>query len=66
MKIFYNKKMRNFSIILTAIHALALMYVPRGPWSSNPKEAGFWIAIGSAVISTLVFNLFFIKFPDKD
>lgn len=66
MKIFANKKIRNVSIVLTVIHALALMYTPRTSWSHNPKELGFWLAICSAVFSTVAFNVFFVKFPKKD
>lgn len=66
MKIFANKKIRNVSIVLMVIHALALMYTPGGSWNHNPKELGFWLAICSAVISTVVFNVFFIKFPEKE
>ncbi|WP_159468599.1 hypothetical protein [Dyadobacter sp. 3J3] len=66
MKIFANKKIRNVSIVLTVIHALALMFTPRTSWSYDPKEIGFWLAIFSAVSSTVVFNLFFVKFPNKD
>ncbi|WP_254412915.1 hypothetical protein [Dyadobacter diqingensis] len=65
MKIFANKKIRSISIVLTIIHALALMFTPGGSWSSNPKEIGFWIAIFSAVTSTIVLNVVFLKFPDK-
>lgn len=66
MKIFANKKIRNVSIVLTIIHALALMYTPRTSWSPNPKEMGFWLAICSAVFSTVVINLFFVKFSGKE
>lgn len=65
MKIFVNKKIRNVSIVLTIMHALALMYTPRGPWSRDPGDAGFWIAVFSAVFSTIVLNVFFVKFSDK-
>ena len=65
MKIFVNDKIRNISILLTIIHCLALMYTPGGPWSHNPREAGFWIAIVSAVTSTIVINKIFVIFATK-
>jgi len=65
MKIFLNKKIRNVSLVLTVVHALALMYTPGNSWSHNPAELGFWIAIWSAVSSTLVLNFLFVKFSGK-
>ena len=64
MKIFINNKIRNVSILLTVIHCVALMYTP-GPWSNNPKEAGFWLAIVSSVTGTIVINKLFVIFADK-
>jgi len=65
MKLFFNKKVRNISIVLTVIHALALMFTTGGTWSPDPTELGFWLAIWSAVSSTVVLNLIFVKFSDK-
>ena len=66
MKIFANKKIRNVSLVLMVIHALALMYTPGTSYSHNPKELGFWLAVWSSVSSTVVLNIFFVKFSNKD
>jgi hypothetical protein len=57
MKIFINDKIRNISIMLAIIHCLALMYTQGGSWSTDPKDAGFWLAIFSAITSTIVINV---------
>jgi hypothetical protein len=64
MKIFINKWVQNVSIVLTVVHAIALMYTP-APWSSNPRDAGFWIAVFSAVTSTILINLTFVLFAGR-
>lgn len=65
MRIFINKKIRNVSIVLTVIHGLALMYNPGGARSLDPKSSGFWIAIISAVTSTIVINVLLVFFVNN-
>lgn len=57
--------MRNVSIVLTVIQAVALMLTPGGAWSGDPKDAGFWLAIWCAVCGTVAVNLVFVKFSEK-
>lgn len=61
MRIFYNVKVRKASIILTILHFIALIFTPGTSWSSDPTEAGFWMAAGSAIISTLVINWILVQ-----
>lgn len=56
MKIFYNAKVRNVSIVLTIVHFIAMIFTPGLRWNSDPKTAGFWMAAASAILSTLIVN----------
>ncbi|TKT93912.1 hypothetical protein [Dyadobacter frigoris] len=55
MKIYYNKKQRNFNIGLVVVMALALMAVlDRGNF--DPRTSGFWSCILQAFFTYLFFG----------
>ena len=67
MRIFFNTKVRNVSIVLTIVQFLAMIFTPGLQWSSNPGEWGFWIAFFRAVSSTLLINwILVLAFTKKE
>lgn len=64
MKLFHNKSQRNTFFVFTVM--MAAIDMKWKDWGSfDPREFGFWLAIGKS----LLFNLFLnwcIKYPDPN
>jgi hypothetical protein len=60
MKIYYNKKQRNFNIGLTVVLALGLMAI-HGRESFDPTTYWFWATLVQALIMTFFLGMISFK-----
>ena len=62
MKLFYNKSQRNLFLVVTVL--MAVIDMTWREWGSfDPRESGFWLAIGKSLLFSLFLNSL-MKFPD--